>query len=225
MQNFTLNSDQAFHDMKPEDAYALWAEQYDSNNNRTRDLEAVSIRETLNSYSFENCLEIGCGTGKNTEFLVVRADKVTAADLSEEMLQKAREKKIKGIAEFLKFDAKSEWNFGMQKFDLITFSLVLEHFEDLMPVFANAASVISRGGYVYIGELHPFKQYAGTKARFDNGGETKIVECYVHNVSDFTTAAAANNFEIVLLNEYFDDGNRNGIPRILTLLLRHNANS
>ncbi len=211
--------------MKPADAYALWSEQYDTDENKTRDLEALSLRETLNAYSFKNCLEIGCGTGKNTEFLVNRANKVTAADLSPEMLQKAKEKNIVGNVEFIEFDAKGDWNFVAQKFDLITFSLVLEHIEDIGHVFAKASSVVAPGGYVYIGELHPFKQYAGTKARFVNGEETKIVECYNHNVSDFTTAATANNFEIVFLNEYFDDGDRKGIPRILTLLLKNNSKS
>lgn len=47
-------------------AYNSWAQQYDSNENKTRDLEARSLRETLAPLTFEHCLEIGCGTGKNT---------------------------------------------------------------------------------------------------------------------------------------------------------------
>ena len=50
--------------MDVEKAYNLWADQYDTNHNKTRDLEAISLRETLADLKFDNCLEIGCGTGK-----------------------------------------------------------------------------------------------------------------------------------------------------------------
>ena len=52
-------------------------------------------------------------------------------------------------------------------FDLVTFSLVLEHIEDLEPVLAKAANCMHSGATLYNGELHPYKQYAGSKARFD----------------------------------------------------------
>ena len=102
----------------------------------------------------------------------------------------------------------------------MTFSLVLEHIEDLAPVFKKAFSVLLPGGYAYVGELHPFKQYTGTKARFDTADGRQIVDCYNHHVSDFTMAATAAGFTILTLNEHFDTADRNEIPRIITILLR-----
>ncbi|MCY7361353.1 MAG: class I SAM-dependent methyltransferase, partial [Ignavibacteria bacterium] len=64
--------------MKVKEAYNSWADQYDSNINRTRDLEAISLRETIVNIQFETCLEIGCGTGKNTEWLVTKCKEITA---------------------------------------------------------------------------------------------------------------------------------------------------
>ncbi len=78
--------------MNVKESYNIWAHQYDSNVNKTRDLEAISLRQTLSSVEFESCLEIGCGTGKNTEWLVHKATHITAVDLSEAMLSKAKEK-------------------------------------------------------------------------------------------------------------------------------------
>ena len=52
--------------MSIENAYNIWANQYDTNENRTRDLDKKSTIETLSKYEFENVLELGCGTGKNT---------------------------------------------------------------------------------------------------------------------------------------------------------------
>lgn len=63
-------------------AYNQWAVLYDFNQNKTRDLEAISLRSLVNGIYFENCLEIGRGTGKNTRWLITRAKHVKAVDLS-----------------------------------------------------------------------------------------------------------------------------------------------
>ena len=205
--------------MEVKKAYNLWAEQYDTNQNRTRDMEAVALREVLKAKEFKTCLEIGCGTGKNTLWLVDKAKKVIAVDLSEEMLRKAEQKIKSSNVKFIQTDITKEWNFVADKIDLIVFSLVLEHIQDLDFIFREAAGVTKANGLIYIGELHPFKQYSGTKARFDTPEGRKVVECFNHHISDFTNAAKNNRFEIVDLREYFDD-DTNSIPRILTLLLK-----
>ncbi len=206
--------------MDVKQAYNIWADQYDSNSNKTRDLEAISLRTTLADVSFDNCLEIGCGTGKNTEWLVGKAKQVTAVDFSDEMLAKAKGKIKADNVQFVQADITENWAFVHKQYDLVTFSLVLEHIENLEDIFKKLSNVIARNGYVYIGELHPFKQYTGTKARFDTAEGQQIVTCFNHNISDFTVAAKDNGFEIVDIAEYFDDNDRTGLPRILTLLLR-----
>ena len=209
--------------MNTEQAYNIWAEQYDTNQNRTRDLEAVSIRELLAGRKFVRVLEIGCGTGKNTEWLQSIADEIVAVDLSEQMLAKAREKISSEKVEFLQADINEAWDFALGSYDLVTFSLVLEHIDDLQAVFTKVAACLNPGGMVYVGELHPFKQYSGTKARFDTAEGRQIVPCFNHHVSDFTGAAAAQGMQILELREYFDGGDRDGIPRILALLFRKKA--
>lgn len=206
--------------MTVEEAYNSWAAQYDTNKNRTRDLEAVALRATLAALPFEMCLEIGCGTGKNTEWLVRRAMHVTAVDLSGEMLERARKKVSSNKAVFLQADITQPWQFATQVYDLVTFSLVLEHIQHLDFVFEQAAAVIKAGGYVYIGELHPFKQYTGTKARFDTEEGRQEVECYTHHISEFVQTAKPCGLKLVDLNEFFDSHDKSGIPRILTLLLQ-----
>ena len=200
-------------------AYDDWSKQYDSNINKTRDLEAKALREILSEVDFNSCLEIGCGTGKNTEWLVTKAKRITAVDLSKEMLSKAREKINSDKVQFLQTDITKSWVFTKEKFDLVTFSLVLEHIENLDHIFNEAAKVLIPGGYIYIGELHPFKQYTGTKARYESNEGLQILDCYNHNISDFIQSAKRSGFEIENINEYFDNENRTAIPRILTLLL------
>jgi ubiquinone/menaquinone biosynthesis C-methylase UbiE len=200
------------------DAYNSWSSQYETNVNRTRDLEAVSLRENLAFIPFQTCLEIGCGTGKNTEWLVTRCDHVTAVDLSQGMLDKARSKGLPNVS-FICADTRKDWNFSERIFDIVVFSLVLEHISDLDDIFRKSSAVLSKGGHIYIGELHPFKQYTGSKARFETEQGTEVVECYVHHISDFLGAAAKQGLSIHALKEYFDEDDRS-IPRILTLVLK-----
>ena len=54
--------------MSIENAYNIWARQYDTNVNRTRDLDKRCTIEPLNNLVFKNVLELGSGTGKNTEW-------------------------------------------------------------------------------------------------------------------------------------------------------------
>ena len=206
--------------MTVEQAYNNWAGQYDTNKNRTRDLEAVALRTTLANVPFERCLEIGCGTGKNTEWLARKTVHVTAVDLSAAMLERARKKVSSNKVAFLQADITRPWHFATQVYDLVTFSLVLEHIQRLDFIFEQTAAALQTGGYIYIGELHPFKQYTGTKARFDTEEGRQEVECYTHHVSEFVQTAKQYGLKLVDLNEFFDDNDRIGIPRILTLLLQ-----
>jgi 2-polyprenyl-3-methyl-5-hydroxy-6-metoxy-1,4-benzoquinol methylase len=201
-------------------AYSAWAEQYDTNRNRTRDLEAKSLRQTLADIPFENCLEIGCGTGKNTEWLVQKAQHITAVDLTAEMLAKARQKIPSEKVQFHQADINDPWHFGHGHYDLVTFSLVLEHIENLDHVFRETADSLRPGGHVYVGELHPFKQYSGTKARFDTAEGRQVVTCFDHHVSDFVQSAKRNGLSLLDLNEFFDEEGRAGLPRVLVLLFR-----
>lgn len=206
--------------MSIQQAYDQWASQYDTNLNKTRDLEARALRSVLSSLSFDHVLEIGCGTGKNTVWLMEKADAVTAVDFSEEMLSLAKAKIRADHVTFKQADITQPWDFRNGLYDLVGFSLVLEHIENVEPVLAEAAASLRAGGYVYIGELHPFKQYGGSKARFDTGEGRHVVDCFAHHVSDFIQAAKKQGLHPVDLNEYFDEDDRTTVPRILTILLQ-----
>jgi ubiquinone/menaquinone biosynthesis C-methylase UbiE len=205
--------------MNVKEAYNNWAAQYDTNLNKTRDLEARSLRSLLADISFDSCLEIGCGTGKNTVWLIEKAKQVTAVDLSEEMLAKAREKIDSPKVNFIQADITKPWHFIYSSYDLVTFSLVLEHIENLGAVFEKTAAALRSGGHLYIGELHPFKQYTGSKARFETEQGVQVVTCYNHHVSEFVQLARQHGLMIVDIKEFFDEDQLE-IPRILSLIMK-----
>lgn len=201
-------------------AYDIWSEQYDTNDNKTRDLEAKALRTALENIGFNTCLEIGCGTGKNTEWLITKAKQISAVDFSSEMLARAKQKVDLKKIEFIQADITENWTFTNRKFDLVCFSLVLEHIDDLENVFSNVSGVLAPDGIVYIGELHPFKQYMGTKAKFSSTEGEQILTCFAHHISDFTIAAKKSGLEILHFDEYFDNNDRTSIPRILSILFK-----
>lgn len=206
--------------MNTQEAYNNWASKYDTNINNTRDLEGKALRTILSAIPFESCLEIGCGTGKNTVWFAEKELQITSVDLSEEMLARAREKITDKKVEFIQADITGSWTFRKKLYGLVSFSLVLEHINDLDHIFKETAQSLKQGGHVYIGELHPFKQYTGSKARFETENSVQVVECFIHHISDFILAAKKYGLTLTSINEYFDDDNRNEIPRILTILLK-----
>lgn len=204
--------------------YNQWAADYDTVENKTRDLDKTALRHMLSSFSFTHVLELGCGTGKNTEWLVQRAA-VTAVDFSEGMLERARSKIKDARVTFLQADITRAWPFTASSFDLVTCNLILEHIQDLTPVFGEAARVLTDQGRFFISELHPARQYMGSKARFEKGETTVVLDCFVHHLSDFLLMARQHGFTCLSLDEWFDEGDRTGIPRTVSFLFQKMDNS
>lgn len=204
--------------MSIEQSYNTWADQYDTNQNKTKDLDAKATILTLEQFEFSNVIELGCGTGKNTSYLLKKADNIIGLDFSQNMLGKAKEKIQNDRVEFQKADLKKDWKIEDHFADLITCSLVLEHIKNLEFIFDQANKKLKPGGLFYISELHPFKQYSGSKAKFENENGVQELETYVHHVSEYLTVAKNHGFELVELKEWFDDQNVKEIPRLIGIV-------
>jgi ubiquinone/menaquinone biosynthesis C-methylase UbiE len=203
--------------MNIQNAYNEWSYSYDQDENRTRDLDRDVVRSRLGRLHFDTILEIGCGTGKNTSLLAQIGHTIEAVDFSDGMIAKAREKVQAGNVRFSLMDITQPWEYPDESFDLIVCNLVLEHIADLSHVFAEAARTLQHGGHFFIDELHPFRQYEGTKARFYRAEEKVEVDAYVHHISDFLKAAEESRLSLVHLEEYWHDADENKPPRILSL--------
>ena len=206
--------------MTIDQAYNQWASSYDAVVNNTRDLEAQALRTMLPAGPFPEIIELGCGTGKNTAWLARQAAHLTAVDFSPEMLRRAQQK-LHGHQPpitFAQADITQPWHFVPGPVDVITCSLILEHLQNLDFVFAQAKQALCPGGLFYVGELHPFKQYLGSKARFETPTGPVELEGYVHHLSDFTEAARRHGFRCRQLQEWFDNDSRATPPRIISFL-------
>ncbi len=203
--------------------YDQWAKLYDSNINPTRDLDKSATIETLTKISFNNVLELGCGSGKNTEWLINKVDKVVGIDFSEGMLSLARKKIFSDNIEFIQADLNTEWPVDDNAFDLITINLTLEHIENLDHIFTSAFNKLNINGKCFVCELHPEKQLAGSKARFGDKGSEIVLDVFQHLESDYLTSAEKAGFNLLQQKDWFDD--KDEIPRLISFLFAKNNDS
>ncbi len=203
-------------------AYAAWAESYDTSENRTRDLDALVLRQHELDIAGRDVLEIGCGTGKNTEWLAAHAESVTALDISPEMLARARSRVQTGNVTFKEHDIQGAWPVSDESFNVVVGNLVLEHVSNLRVVFEEAQRVLRTNGTLFICELHPFRQRLGSQAQFTDlqSGNRLKVEAYVHDVSEYVNAGIDAGLRLVRLGEWSDDLDlqNNSPPRLLSVL-------
>ena len=206
--------------MSIEKAYNSWANQYDTNENKTRDLDSKATIETLSKYEFKQVLELGCGTGKNTEWLVKKAVRIVGLDFSQQMLAVAKNKITEDKVEFKKADLTRDWEIENQFADLVTSSLTLEHIADLKHIFHQANLKLMENGLFFISELHPFKQYIGSKAKYETENGIVTLEVYTHHISDYVDNAESNGFELLEIKEWFDEKTEKTIPRLIAFVFK-----
>lgn len=206
--------------MSVEQAYNSWSSQYDTNENKTRDLDIKSTIETLSNYEFSVVLELGCGTGKNTAWLLKKADQIIGLDFSQEMLNKAKEKITDQRVRFIKTDLNSKWDIENHCADVVTASLTLEHIQSLDHIFNQSFQKLKSDGLFFISELHPYKQYAGSVARFESEQGVIKLEAYTHHISDYVNSAENNGFVLIEIKEWFDDEQNREMPRLISFVFK-----
>ena len=87
---------------------------------------------------------------------------------------------------------------------------------------SEAARTLKPNGYFFISELHPAKQYFGSKARFEINQQTISPDCFTHHVSDYFSTALNNGFCCKELDEWFDGNDRALTPRLISFLFKKN---
>ena len=204
-------------------AYDRWAASYDEDRNATRDLDAIVLRAAPLDLAGREVVEVGCGTGKNTIFLAEHARHVIAMDFSGEMLERARARVTAANVEYRRHDVREPWPLPAASADLVVGNLVLEHVEDLRPVYAEAARVLRPEGHLFFCELHPFRQLQGGQAHFtDIGtGERVHVRAHVHTVSEYVNAGLGAGLALIQLGEHVESrASVESLPRLLSVLFR-----
>ena len=196
--------------------YDNWAPHYDNNINPTRDLDKLVTKKSLYNLNFSNVLELGCGSGKNTEWLITKADKLVGLDFSEGMLDLARSKISSENVTFIKANLNEKWPVDNNAFDLATINLTLEHIENLDHIFNSVIMKLTKAGKCFVCELHPKKQLAGSKARFEENGTEKVLDVFQHSELDYVQSAEKAGFNLLAKKDWYD--NEKDLPRLISFL-------
>lgn len=209
--------------MTTRDAYNDWSATYDTDRNLTRDLDQRVTEQELAAFRAASILELGCGTGKNTAMLAAIGSKVRALDFSPGMIEIARARVTAPNVKFELADITKPWPCRDRSFDLIVCNLVLEHIKEIEFIFAEACRVLIERGHFFICELHPFRQYQGTVARFQRAAQTTHIPAFTHHLSDFTNSARASRLSLRELNEWWHEEDENQRPRLVSLVFEKHA--
>jgi ubiquinone/menaquinone biosynthesis C-methylase UbiE len=98
--------------------------------------------------------------------------------------------------------------------------LVLEHVEQIQPVFTEASRALRAGGELLICELHPGRQVCGRQAEFTSPetGEVERIPAFLHDISEYVNASSASGFELLQIGEWRDENTTGSdLPRLLSI--------
>jgi ubiquinone/menaquinone biosynthesis C-methylase UbiE len=117
--------------------------------------ERPATKALLGDVRGKQVLEVGCGTGVLTEWLLDKGARVTAFDVSPEMTRIARER-LGGRTHLVVADLEEPLQFVADgSVDVVVASLVLHYVRDWAPVFAEFRRVLRPGGCVVFSTHHP----------------------------------------------------------------------
>ena len=187
--------------------YDRWASVYDHDDNPLSALEAPHVRAALGDVRRLDVLDLGCGTGRHTAWLVGAGARVTGVDFSEEMLERARRKVPGTDVDFIVHDLHEPLPLADASFHAVVSGLVLEHIRDPRAFFMEAHRVLKPGARAVVSAMHPAMFLRDVRARFTDpdSGEVVAPGSLPHQLGDFVMAALGAGFTLRGVGEYAPD--------------------
>lgn len=187
--------------------YNRWAVIYESDANPLPALEAPVVRAAIGDVQGKSVLDLGCGTGRHTTWLVDAGASVTAVDFSEGMLAEARRKPGMNSVSFIAHDLHKPLPISNDCFDLVVSALVLEHLRDLESFFAEVARVLKPGGRAVVSAMHPAMFLRGSQARFTDPVSGELVQpgSIAHTLGTIIMAALKADLDLANVEELAPD--------------------
>lgn len=196
--------------------YSTHAEKYDlviRDNIYNAHFERPSLQAMLGDLKGLNVLDLGCGSGVYTQYLLEQGVKqITCVDASKEMIDIVSRKfgdKVVAYSQDVGFGLPDE---PSEKFDVIISPLMLHYIEDLNVVFREASRVLKTGGYMAFSTHHPFADFECSKSgnyferevvfeTWGTIGEPVEVEFYRRSLTEIMDAITTNGLVVSQVSE------------------------
>lgn len=171
--------------------YDRWSAVYDHDANPLQALEGPILRQAVGDVAGLVVVDLGCGTGRHTAWLVAAGARVSALDFSAGMLAEAKRKLADKQVTLIQHDLHLPLPFADGEFDLAVSGLVLEHLVDLRAFFGEVRRVLRAGGRAVVSAMHPAMFLRSSQARFTDptSGEVVAPGSVNHNVAEMVMAA------------------------------------
>ena len=163
----------------------------------SHDIEFQKIDEYLNS-SCKRMLEIGCGEGRHSSFLVRKTKNLIAIDVDEARLAEAK-RTAKGVD--FRVGSGESLDFPEEFFDVVFFGFSLHH-QDSSVSLSEAKRVLVPGGKILIIEPTVESEYTKLVSVFQKE-EPALLKHAAREIKSFGMALSRQ--EIFVVNHYFDD--------------------
>ena len=195
--------------------YDLWASDYDRFDNPMVALAALAFAQAQLPLKDAAFLDIGCGTGRNLGLARDGgARTLVGIDGSSGMLAQARAR-LGAAATLVEADLAGAWPpLPGAPFDVACISLVLEHFQSVAPIVAQAATLLKSGGVLFVAEMHADLAAAGTGAHFEKDGKTHRLPSFGHDAAEFRAALGAAGFAPCDIAEWAADDHVALVPKL-----------
>ena len=96
-------------------------------------------------------------------------------------------------------------------------NLILEHVDDVGPIYREAARALRSGGSLFVCEIHPYRQIRGGQAQIRSEcGDARPICAYIHSLSEYVNEGLAAGLSVRNIGEWH--GGRDDTPRLLSLL-------
>ncbi|MCC7004515.1 class I SAM-dependent methyltransferase [Candidatus Nomurabacteria bacterium] len=157
----------------------------------------IDLAFSFVNVSNPNCLELGCGDGRDAEVILKKTNKYIGIDASMGFLDIARERLPNADLRLADFN---DLSFDYDQFDIIFAFASLHHlnFDELSKIFENVTKWLKIGGIFFIS----MKRGVGEVGKVDEFGERYF---YLYKPEDLI-CFSKEKFKLLHMNQHFTNG-------------------
>ncbi|MBL7068374.1 MAG: malonyl-ACP O-methyltransferase BioC [Candidatus Omnitrophica bacterium] len=195
--------------------FSRYARSYDTYST-VQDHCAAGLIAKIKSNGFRKILDIGCGTGNYTRLLKERYPQasIKAVDISEEMVDVAREKLDGQRVDFLVRDAEA---IDLDdEFDLISSNVSFQWFEDLKDPLSRYSGLLKESGIIAFSQFGPKTFYELNSSLRILFGKDVSISAYNFVEKDEIETLLKRHFKMVEAAEEIYRESHNSLRELLT---------